>query len=170
MKKLFFLFLLLPVMTFGQHSMKIGVGDGYYPKLSKSNYPFLLKGGLYFSGTTEMELYFRGVGVAIDAELTSVKTSSISATIKVANAKWEGARNYALTFSVGSLNKDGVGIATLGVGADVKLSWLISGVSEFFKDVDVQARVYLPAKMFSKAAVTNDVCAKLCVNYRLLKF
>ena len=170
MKQLLLICIIFSVVTFGQHSIKIGGGAGFLTKLTKTVYGLQTDQSPYFSGTTEIETYLNtGVGIAVDAELTSVNTTSIGGSLKIANAKWEGARKYAYVFYAGALNKGGNSIVVLGLGLDSKLSWIIPRTIDVFKDIDLQFRVYLPAKMFSAAKISNDVCAKICINYRLIK-
>ena len=165
MKEIIFIIVILLVPVFGQNSLKIGVGGGYLPDLSKSRYPFSQKMTVYGSGLTEMEVYWKNFGVSVDAEITTASTSSIFGSIKISNGRWVGARKYSVVFSAGAFNKESQSILVLGLGADIKASWLISG-SEIFKNIDVQARVYLPAKMFSNSKISNDVCARVGVYWR----
>ncbi len=168
MKKILLFLLLLSPLVLPQHTLKIGVGGGYLPDLSKVRYPFTQKMTFYGSGLAEMEVYWKSFGISVDAELTTAQTTSIFGNIKISNGRWIGARKYAVVFSAGALNKEGNSIMVLGLGADIKASWLIPNVEEL-KDFDIQARVYLPVKMFSDSKISNDVCARLGVYWRFWK-
>lgn len=164
------IFLLTPNSVFSQHSMKIGVGAEYLPKLSHVHYPFRQESGVAGFVTGEMEMYFSKFGISVDASISSLKTSEIGVSLKLANTGWQRTRTYAIVFYTGAFNKNGNSILLLGAGVDVKLSALVGGGDTFLKNVDAEARILLPAKMFSKTEVASDVMARISLSYRLFNF
>lgn len=168
MKRIILFIILLSSFVLPQHTLKIGIGGGYLPDLSKVRYPFSQKMAFYGSGLVEMEMYWKSFGISIDAEVTTESTTSIFGNIKIANGRWDGARKYAIVCMAGTLNKEGKSTFVLGLGADVRASWLIKGIEEL-KNIDLQARVYLPMAMFSSSNLSNDVCARIGVYWRFWK-
>lgn len=169
MKKILFpliIILSLSVTLFPQHSIKFGVGTQYLPTLSQVHYPFRQEGGFAGLLSAEAEVYFSKVGFSVEADISTLSTSSFGMSLKLANTGWRRTREYSFNVCISSLNKDGNSILLLGVGTDIRLSSLISGVN-VLKNIDVEARILLPFKMFTKSELVKDVTMKVSLLYRL---